>query len=195
MRRVAVARADEHGPTGHEPYMTEYGLAAERLTPSGQPATADGDVIGQDDDEVYEIDKIVSAERIGVRYRIWIKWKGYTDVTWRWWSELKQEGQEQGQTELLKDMERAVEAARAKHRLEHGHLEDDDEPPPADDPPNLVSVPETEPVPEPDLTGNEDAPNLAQRRPRRRNAKYLLQECCHHSLITFLAACDDYAAY
>ena len=168
--------------------MTEYGLATERSTPGGQPATADGDVVGQDDDETYEIDQIVSAERIGVRYRIWIKWKGYSEITWRWWSELKQESQ--GQTELLQDMERAVEVARAKHKLEHGHLEDDDaDPSPADERPNLVSVPETEPEPEP--TGNEDAPNLAQRRPRRRNAKYLLQECSYDGLITFLAACDD----
>eukprot|EP00966_Prymnesium_polylepis_P011185 257365-Prymnesium_polylepis.1 len=34
-----------------------------------------------DDDTVYEIDRILSAEKVHVRYRLWIKWKDHADAT------------------------------------------------------------------------------------------------------------------
>ena len=142
---------------------------------------------------MYEIDKIVGAERIGTRYKIWISWKGYSEVTWRWWSELRDECV--GMDELLRDMEEAVAAARAKHRAEHGHLEDDDDAPVVGSDPPEVAEPEPEPEPEPEAEAPDDAAKpLAQRRPKRKNVKYLLQECSHYCLVSYLAACDDLIA-
>ena len=54
MRRVAVAHEDEQGPTGFEPYMTEYGYA---MGEPKRPGTdgADGDV-GGTDEVLYDIE-------------------------------------------------------------------------------------------------------------------------------------------
>ena len=117
MRRVSVARSDEHGPTGDEPYLTDSGIAVRK--PSGK------DAVGEEaaDTEVYEIDRIVKADRIGNRYKIWIKWKGYQDITSRWRHELLNDPTT---NEALKaDIEDAVQLARDRHQLEHGYLDEE----------------------------------------------------------------------
>ena len=77
MRRVCIARSDEHGPEGHEPYITESGLAVSQPTVTDE-AHPDGDLDTNDD--IYEIDKVLYAIKVGNRYRIYLKWKGYDDV-------------------------------------------------------------------------------------------------------------------
>ena len=119
MRRVSVARDDEHGPQGNEPYITDSGLAVPGVDSTGNTAGPDGDL---QDEQAYEIDYIVRAERIGNRYRVFIKWVGYDEVTYRWRDELVKET---ANDELLREIEKAVELARARHRSEHGHLEEE----------------------------------------------------------------------
>ena len=53
--------------------------------PDEAGSNADSDA---DDDEVYEIEKVLSAEKVGGKYRLWIKWKGYDEVTPQWKSVL-----------------------------------------------------------------------------------------------------------
>ena len=121
MRRVAVAHEDEHGPTGFEPYMTEYGYAM------GKPQLinhngADGDV-DSTDNNLYIIERIVRAERIGNLYRLWIQWKGHDDITPRWRHELVKKISD---PDLLTSIDALVHEARERHKLEHGSVEVDD---------------------------------------------------------------------
>ena len=121
MRRVAVAHEDEHGPTGFEPYMTEYGYAMGKPRLSGTDG-ADGDV-GGTDEVLYDIERIVRADRIGNLYKLWIKWKGHDDITPRWRHELVKET---SNPEILVNIDRVVQEARERHRIEHGSTESDD---------------------------------------------------------------------
>lgn len=66
MRRVALASSKVLQPTGTEPYMTEYGYSI-GPPPEIQDGGGDGDL--NDDETVYEIDKVISAERIGNIYK------------------------------------------------------------------------------------------------------------------------------
>ena len=133
-RQVAVAHEDEHDPTGFEPYMTEYGYAM------GKPQLAntdgaDGDV-GGSDETLYDIERIVRADRIGNMYKLWIKWKGYDEVSPRWRHELVKET---SNPEILINIDQMVQEAKERHKLEHGSTEADD----IDDL-DIISVPPNE---------------------------------------------------
>jgi len=202
MRRVAVAHADEHGPTGLEPYMTEYGYT--NVKP-GLPCTpgADGDIT-LDDDELYDIERIVRAERIGNRYRLWIKWTGHDDITSRWKHELVQEISD---PIILASIDKLVDEARDRAKTEYGHLDEEIEPDQdATAAPNLVSpagLVTTIPV-------VDDTLPIAQRLPARARvppktytpilvteatatdaANTLLCDSVHTRLCNFLDAKDD----
>ena len=161
MRRVCVAHPDEHGPDGTEPYMMESGFAV-RKPPDPDRTEPDGDLDG--DDSIYDIERVVRAERVGNRYRIWLKWVGYDEITYRWRHELVKETSE---PTVLADIESAVDAARERHRAEHGYLEEEDDveatAPTA--PPNVV---QTESLPTDDTS---DTRPIAQRLSRRGAAK------------------------
>ena len=162
MRRVCVANPNEHGPTGYEPYMTDKGYRLHGGDDSEPAKATDGD-LEEPDDEVYEIDRIVSADRIGNRYRIWVKWKGYDEITSRWRHELIAECSNR---ELLDEMEVAVQRARDRHRAEHGHLDEDPEPESVA--PDITQPAQALPVGGADAL-DDDRP-LAQRRPRRKGS-------------------------
>ena len=121
MRRVAVAHEDEHGPTGFEPYMTEYGYAMGKPQLTSTDG-ADGDV-GGTDETLYDIERIVRADRIGNMYKLWIRWKGYDEISPRWRHELVKET---SNPEILINISQMVQEAKERHRLEHGSTEADD---------------------------------------------------------------------
>ena len=83
---------------------------------------ADGDV-GGTDEVLYDIERIVRADRIGNLYKLWIKWKGHDDITPRWRHELVKET---SNPEILINIDRVVQEARERHRIEHGSTEADD---------------------------------------------------------------------
>ena len=203
LRRVSVAHADEHGPAGDEPVVTEYGLAlpTQQHAANAPPSPIDiGD--NPDDEESYEIDRVVSAERIGNRYKIWIKWVGYPELTWRWRHELVQETLND---ELLSEIENAVIIARQRHQAQYGHADDecgqDDTGGVA---PDITDSNTTKPLA--DTAGDlpDDRP-LAQRRPRRGStlAAVLpeqfasetdaLSQLAYQRLQTMRSASDDYS--
>ena len=93
--------------------MTEYGYAM------GKPQlvnidVTDGDVESPDDD-IYIIERIVRAERIGNLYKLWIKWKGHEDITPRWRHELVKEISD---PDLLTSIGTLVQEAKEQHKLE-----------------------------------------------------------------------------
>jgi len=174
MRRVAVAHEDEHGPTGLEPYMTEYGYAM------GKPQlvnidVTDGDVESPDDD-IYIIERIVRAERIGNLYKLWIKWKGHEDITPRWRHELVKEISD---PDLLTSIGTLVQEAKEQHKLEYGSMETDD----LDDdevimPPNIAAdiLPPTDIFPEDNMGDITIASRLLGRKRHLKNPSTLTTE-------------------
>ena len=139
--------------SGHEPHLTEYGIpVTPRVDTTDDPR--------QDDETLYEIERIVRAERIGNKYRIWIKWVGYDDITYRYRHELVTEISD---PDILKSIDDAVEIERSNATAGRGvNPEDDEEPdqPPPPDPPVLDNA-------------SFDEPTIAQRIQRRRSARML----------------------
>lgn len=70
----------------------------------------DGDPF-EDDEEEYAIDKIEYAQKVGRYYKIWIRWKGFDELTWRWRHELVSET---SNAEVLEQIEAAVAHERAR---------------------------------------------------------------------------------
>ena len=117
----------------------------------------------------------------------------------RWRSDLIKET-DVCNDELLQEIEDAVNDARARHRAEFGHLEEEEEDPSSADVPEKAEAP---PVPTPD-DPNDTRP-LAQRRSRRhrvalvQEAVFDLRDACNivstlalEKLKSFRSVCCDY---
>ena len=64
-------------------------------------------------------------ERVGQRYKIWFKWVGSDDHTWRWWSEIRKELTEDNP--LLQEISAAVSAERDRYNAAYGNHDEFDE--------------------------------------------------------------------
>ena len=110
-RRVAPAAAHSHSPDADTPVITESGL----LLPNQPDRDATMPPVGGDayagDETAYNIESVHHAERIGRHYKIWLKWEGSADLTWRWRHELVIETTNE---ELLKEIDAAVEFERER---------------------------------------------------------------------------------
>ena len=105
IRRCEPSLADEIMPSPDDPKMTDMGVP---LYPNG------GEVLVEDDpDKEWEIDKVVSAEKVGNRYRLWIKWKGIFDPTPMWKSELEAETSNE---EVRAEIKEAVDRCKILNR-------------------------------------------------------------------------------
>lgn len=71
-----------------------------------------GDLYAGDETE-YTIETVMYAERIGGHYKLWIKWSGSPELTWRWAHELKAET---SNDELLQNIENVISIEREKLR-------------------------------------------------------------------------------
>ena len=129
MRRVVPAHADQHSPDKLSPRLSEYGIALPNVSIAPQTrvdremdiGNADGEQYGE---EEYEIEKILYAEKVGGSYKIWIQWKGYEEITFRWYAELKAETTNKW---MLDEMEKAVKVERERSRRSGNKVPDDDE--------------------------------------------------------------------
>ena len=123
-RRVAPAPPGEHTPGAAAPIITESGLLVPKADPSFDPrsvtavlpvggATVAGEPDHTDDEEVYEIDRIHHAERVGNHFKIYILWKT-GEITWRWYQTLRTEVDNE---ELQREMRVAVSEEIARRRV------------------------------------------------------------------------------
>ena len=103
-RRLAPAREHSHAPGESDAVVTESGLAMPSQVDdtSSKPLTGDGEP-GAVGEEVCAVDRVEFAERAGNRYKIWLKWQGYDELTWRWAHELRKENS--ADSEVIKKME------------------------------------------------------------------------------------------
>ena len=127
IRRVVPAAEGSHSPSESTPAVTLDGLAIPGM---GSAATANEFFPGTDSlpdpEEVYEVERVTHAELVpGVGYRVYLKWKGYDEITPRWRQELLAEC---SNPELLAEVDRAVQDARERRRAEKGSAADDDIP-------------------------------------------------------------------
>ena len=145
-RRVAPAHPGEHTPGKAAPIITESGILIPTADPSFNPglitsppskgsAAPTGEQDYTTDDEVYEIDKVHHAERVGNHFKIYLLWKT-GEITWRWYHTLRKETTNE---ELIKEMREAVSAEIARRRITNpsgdtsGETDSRDEmPPPID---------------------------------------------------------------
>ena len=113
IRRLSPASAHEHSHDSDAPVLTESGVLVPHSTPSVPPRTAADALDGplDADDDVYVVDRVSHAEKVMGMYKIWIKWKGYSELTWRWRHELQRE---ETNATVLREVEAAVEAERVR---------------------------------------------------------------------------------
>ena len=189
MRRVSAAHADSHEPDGTEPYLTESGMP---IMPQGTAFTGngDGDVVDEGD-IIYPIERILRAERVGNKYRIWIKWEGSEEITFRWRHELVEELSDEG---TLKEIEDAVAVEKATTSTQRGGPPETDDADltekqdtavyidPADDRPISQRLRRVRAAPVAMVTPSSDAYQLV--------SSWLLT-----SVYGVLAACDDTLRY
>ena len=122
-RRVAPAPANLHGLPEDAPVITEAGVLLPGSSAS-MPLDVDGDVFAGDEN-AYDIERISHAERVGRYYKVWIKWQGHDELTWRWRHELVKETTND---EILQGIENAVSAERVKRTTQSGnYAEEEDE--------------------------------------------------------------------
>ena len=110
------------------PYK-DYGYEIDRLLPPLGTASndIDGDLTAhwQNDDTVYDVERVIRAERVGQRYKIWFKWVGSDDHTWRWWSEIRKELTDDNP--LLQEISAAADAERDRYNAAYGNHDEFDE--------------------------------------------------------------------
>ena len=111
-RRVARAPAGDHAASDDDPVITESGLAMPGGVPQPMDDPLGGDLYAGDETE-YTIETVMYAERIGGHYKLWIKWSGSPELTWRWAHELKAET---SNDELLQNIENVISIEREKLR-------------------------------------------------------------------------------
>ena len=152
-------------PEPADPKMSEAGVKLPIVDVPGEESSVDAD----DDDEVYEIEKVLSAEKVGGRYRLWIKWKGYDEVTPQWKSVLLRESCNQ---ELIDEVEAAVAACKLRM---NDRTDDEDDP-----------VAEDEVV----INEESDVTELAEKRRRRAPEKYSPTWLMDSDVLAFMQEVD-----
>ncbi|MDC0525347.1 DDE-type integrase/transposase/recombinase [bacterium] len=121
IRRISPAHEGEHTPDENSPVITDMGVPLPSVSPDVHHHHGDCD------DGIYDIERISHAQGVGNVYRIWIKWRHYDELTWRWRHELVQET---SNAEVLEQIEQAVTAERARlQALRHEGAEVEDTPP------------------------------------------------------------------
>ena len=149
----------------------------------GAPNDIDGDLTAhwQDDDTIYEVERVIRAERVGQRYKIWFKWKNSDDHTWRWWSEMRKELVDGNP--LIQEMATAVDAERDRYNDAYGNHDEFDEhllPEAEVDAPRDAATPPDEE----DHTVDDGLTIAQRRRPRRAHTARVT----HVAASTFLQA-------
>ena len=81
----------------------------------GDGGLGDDVELDENGEPIWMIDRIASAEKVGNNYKIYIKWVGSDEISWRWRSQLVKETKN---AQLLKEIEEAVNAARSRHNAE-----------------------------------------------------------------------------
>ena len=116
IRRCEPAPPELEEPAEGDPELTEDGIPVPGTAAAGEEIPADPD----DPDQVYEIERILSAKKEGGRFMILVKWTGYPDATY---VPRKQLLEDCGDPEIVQQVEDAVERCR----LSNVRLEADEE--------------------------------------------------------------------
>ena len=126
IRRMEPAPSEIHRPHLNDPRMTELGIPV-------PGSTGDVTVNVIDPDQVYEIDRVLRATKVGGKYMLWVKWKGYQDPTPVPRAQLLQDT---NNPELLREIDEAVARYREEKLLaaDDGDEPELEEPEDTDDP-------------------------------------------------------------
>jgi hypothetical protein len=166
LRRLTPAHPGEHGPTADSPVITDSGLAIPLSPATVSPAASDP--LADGSETAYDIECVSHAERVGNLYKIWLKWRGYSELTFRWRHELVRETTN---LELLSEIETAVTQERDRLRAQQrAYAEDEVE--------DWTAPPPPEATPDDTPSGFADAPGPISGRLRSRAATVLLVSEC-----------------
>jgi hypothetical protein len=160
MRRVTPASPDDHTPDEDTPQLTENGIPLTREEEE-VPIPLDGSIedIPEEDNRLYEIEKIIRAEKTGGRYKLLIKWRNFGEEHNSWLSKTDLENQNCNE-EVRQWIATAVTAERT--RLEALH------PSQVEEEPDLALPEATEEQPEEPTLGPISGRLQRERRPPSR---------------------------
>jgi hypothetical protein len=118
IRRCEPAPDEEHRPRADDPVLTDMGVPL----PSAPPGVAEVEADAHDPEQVFDIDRVLSAKKVGGKYILMIKWKGYADPTPMPRAQLLREC---NNDELRREIDEAVQRYQEETRLPP---EDEDDP-------------------------------------------------------------------
>ena len=127
----APERVEE--PRDNDPILTDLGVPVPGA--AAPPSMAEPADLS-DPDQVYEIERVLRAKKVGGRYMIWVKWKGFVDPTPMPKAQLLRES---SNPELLREVEEAMQRYRDEYSNRLDPLDDDDPEPEA--PPPAAEAP------------------------------------------------------
>jgi hypothetical protein len=119
IRRVSPAPdIDVPLDTTYIPKITAEGLKMPDDETMAQPAivAADGDILTDNQEEIYEVENVAYAEIVGKRIKIWIKYVGYPEPEWRWMHELLKET---ANKQFIAEINQAARDAQSRNPI-HG---------------------------------------------------------------------------
>ena len=121
IRRCEPTSIDEHKPQSGDPVLTEKGIPLPMPTGTATAGAGAADV-ADDPDRVWEIEKILRAEKVSGKYRLWVKWADYADPTPEWRHFLVAQTSNR---ELLEEIDEAVRRCQEELRLQEGDQDDE----------------------------------------------------------------------
>ena len=113
IRRCEPCPAEEVKPAPDDPVLTESGVPL--------PHHSD-DVVEEaaNDDALYPIESILSAEKVGNRFVLWVKWQDHADATKEWATAIQRQINDP-------ELEQQIEDAKARWRAQNSRLRDTEE--------------------------------------------------------------------
>ena len=109
IRRCEPAVETEIHASPSDPKLTEAGIPMQPL---------EGVVPSDDGSTIYEIERVLSASKVGNRYKLLIQWKGYSEPTYEWKSDITSQTMND---ELLHEIATAIDRCKESlHCRNHG---------------------------------------------------------------------------
>ena len=166
IRRCEPSVETEIHASPSDPKLTEAGIPMQPL---------EGVVPPDDGSTIYEIERVLSASKVGNRYKLLIQWKGYSEPTYEWKSDITSQTMND---ELLHEITTAIDRCKESAHSLRNENEDPTDTPLIEDSPTLEILPGKRVRRKPDRYTDTSVKLLHEYDPSMLHAIYVHQQAC-----------------
>ena len=166
IRRCEPSVEAEIHASPSDPKLTEAGIPMQPL---------EGVVPPDDGSTIYEIERVLSASKVGNRYKLLIQWKGYSEPTYEWKSDITSQTMND---ELLHEITTAIDRCKESAHSLRNEDEDPTDTPLIEDSPTLEILPGKRVRRKPDRYTDTSVKLLHEYDPSMLHAIYVHQQAC-----------------